>query len=158
MKFPKLGFSSTLLVLTGVALSISTEAAAQTVNPVGQWNRTLLSMVRTPNLQPSTIHSTRNFAMMHLAMEEAVLLFEGLGDNPELLQQAAANAAAHAVLVGLYPSSKTILDQAYQAALAAIPSAPKVARFLEAIATGNRVADRILRDRTNDGSNVPAPT
>jgi hypothetical protein len=158
MKLPKPRFSSTLLVLTGVVLSLSSKAAAQAVNPVIVWNRTLLSMVRTPNVQPSTIHSTRNFAMMHLAMEEAVRPFEGLGDASEVVQQAAAIAAAHEVLVGLYPSSKVSLDQSYQASLATIPAVPKVARFLEAIATGNRVADRVLRDRMNDGSNVPPPT
>lgn len=158
MKLPKPKLSSTLLVLTSLAISFSSEAAGQTVNPVVMWNRTLLSMVRTPNVQPSTIHSTRNFAMMHLAMEEAVRPFQGLGDTSEVLGQVAATAAAHEVLVSLYPNSKTSLDQSYQVSLATIGPVPKATRFLDAIATGNRIADRVLRDRMNDGSNVTPPT
>ena len=37
-------------------------AAASSVNPVVQWNRTLLEIVRTPGMQPVTVHPTRSFA------------------------------------------------------------------------------------------------
>src|SRR5947209_1601995 len=47
-------------------------SAAQPVNPVIEWNRTLLAIVRTPGAQPATIHSTRNFAMLHAAIFDAV--------------------------------------------------------------------------------------
>ena len=50
----------------------STAASAQPVNAVIEWNRTLLSIVRTPGAQSPTIHSTRNFAMLHAAIFEAV--------------------------------------------------------------------------------------
>src|SRR5258705_7052575 len=43
-------------------------SATQPVNPVIEWNRTLLVIVRTPGAQPSTIHSTRSFAMLHAAI------------------------------------------------------------------------------------------
>src|SRR5207244_9014202 len=45
---------------------------AQPVNAVIEWNRTLLAIVRTPGAQPATIHSTRNFAIVHAAMYDAV--------------------------------------------------------------------------------------
>src|SRR5580765_6765011 len=44
----------------------------QSVNPVIEWNRTLLQIVRTPGAQPPTIHSTRNFAILHIAIFDAV--------------------------------------------------------------------------------------
>jgi PAP2 superfamily len=157
MKLPKLRCSPILLILFAVLPLLPSEGMAQMPNPVVQWNRTLLSIVRTPAAQPATVHSTRNFAMMHLAMDEAVRSFDGVENNAETVQQVAAVAAAHEVLVGLYPSMKANLDQAYQASFATITSTPKIAGFLEAIATGKRAADRILRDRMNDGSNVTPP-
>ncbi|PYK77267.1 MAG: hypothetical protein DME38_14185, partial [Verrucomicrobia bacterium] len=36
-------------------------------NVVIEWNRTLLAIVRTPGAQPPTVHSTRNFAILHAA-------------------------------------------------------------------------------------------
>ncbi|MFL6417618.1 MAG: vanadium-dependent haloperoxidase, partial [Bryobacteraceae bacterium] len=139
-------------------LPLLTEIApAQTTNPIIEWNRTLLTLVRTPNLQPATVHSTRSFAMMHLAMEEAVRSVDGAGSNTEVLQKVAAVAAAHQVLVALYPSVQSNLDQTYQASLATVVAFPKVGRFLEAIKTGSRAADRVIRDRANDGSNVSPP-
>jgi hypothetical protein len=38
----------------------SQNAAAESVNPVVQWNRTLLVIVRTPGAQPATVHPTRS--------------------------------------------------------------------------------------------------
>ncbi len=46
------------------------DSSAQPVNPVVQWNRTLLVIVRTPKAQPATIHPTRSFAIMHAAIYE----------------------------------------------------------------------------------------
>ena len=45
---------------------------AQSVNPVIEWNRTMLQIVRTPGAQSPTIHSTRNFAILHAAIFDAV--------------------------------------------------------------------------------------
>jgi hypothetical protein len=44
----------------------------QSVNSVIEWNRTLLVIVRTPGAQPSTVHSTRSFAILHAAIYDAV--------------------------------------------------------------------------------------
>ena len=69
-------------------------SASQSVNAVIEWNRTLLVIVRTPGAQPSTIHSTRNFAMLHAAIFDAV-------NN--------IDQAAHDVLISLYPAFATSL-------------------------------------------------
>jgi len=50
---------------------------AQSVNPVVEWNRTLLTIVRTAGAQPATVHSTRSFAILHAAIYDAVNNIEG---------------------------------------------------------------------------------
>jgi hypothetical protein len=152
MTFSQLKLSSRLLLAVVPLQAIN--LSAQTVNPVVDWNRTLLSIVRTPNLQPPTVHGTRSFAMMHLAMEEAVATLSGSVSDTETLQKVAAVAAAHQVLVVLYPSAETNLNQTYQSSLASITTTPKVRDLLGAISIGRRSAERVLRERANDGSNT----
>jgi hypothetical protein len=40
------------------------QSSGKAVNPVIQWNRNLLSVVRIPGEQPATVHATRSFAIM----------------------------------------------------------------------------------------------
>src|SRR5579871_4569219 len=138
-------------------------ASAKPINPVIEWNRTLLSIVRTPGAQPATIHSTRNFAILHAAIYDAVDNIEG-GFTPYLVrlpdvshrasQPAAADQAAHDVLVNLYPAFKSMLDAELQADLALIPDGNDKA---DGIAVGQAVAAQILAVRSNDGSGVTPP-
>src|SRR6266699_6997370 len=104
----------------------STEA----LNPVVQWNRILLVVVRTPGAQPATIHPTRSFAIMHAAIYDAVnaidsthkpYLVRRSGVPRDASQEAAAAAAAHEVLVALYPAFQATLNTALQQSLAQIP-------------------------------------
>ena len=139
-------------------------ANAQPVNPVVQWNRTLLGIVRTPGAQPPTVHATRSFALMHAAIYDAVDAIEGThapyavvlpGVSRDASQDAAAAAAAHDVLVALYPAFQATLDARLQESLADVPDGP--ARD-EGIAVGETVAGQMLALRSDDGSNVmPAP-
>src|SRR5947209_9607679 len=102
----------------------------ESANPVVQWNKALLVIVRTHGAQPATIHSTRSFAIMHAAIYDAVNAIDGTHE-PYLLpltsvsrhasQEAAAAAAAHEVLVQLYPAFQTMLDTQLQESLAPIP-------------------------------------
>src|SRR5438046_9117241 len=46
--------------------------SAQPVDPVIEWNTTLLAIVRTQRAQPATIHSTSNFSYLHAAVYDAV--------------------------------------------------------------------------------------
>src|SRR5229473_284998 len=162
--------SASLLVQAGGSYGASADAihqspqdsSSQPVNAVVQWNRTLLVIVRTPGAQPATIHPTRSFAIMHAAIYDAVNAIEGthqpylvrLGASHFASQEAAAAAAAHEVLVKLYPSSQATLDAQLQQALAQLPNRGKT----DGIRIGNTVADRILALRNNDGSNAqPIP-
>src|SRR5580765_6286793 len=79
-------------------------ATAPSVNPVVQWNRTLLQIVRTAGAQPGTVHPTRSFAMLHAAIYDAVnaidrthqpYLIRLSGVSRIASQEAAATAAAH---------------------------------------------------------------
>jgi hypothetical protein len=67
------------LALAGVSAVAQADPAsgARTINPVVEWNRTLLSIVRTPGAQPATIHPTRSFAMLHAAVYDAVNVIDG---------------------------------------------------------------------------------
>src|SRR5579864_9759246 len=94
--------------VTGVPIAANAEASAAssaaTVNPVIEWNKTLLTILRTAGAQPPTIHSTRNFAMLHVAMFDAVNDIRG-SFSPYLVRRsieprsaslaAAADQAAH---------------------------------------------------------------
>ena len=136
--------------------------SAQSVNQVVQWNRNLLAIVRTPGAQPATVHPTRSFAMMHAAIYDAVNAIERT-HKPYLLringapkhasQEAAAAAAAHEVLVALYPSFRSTFDAELQQSLAGIGSGDDVN---DGVRIGQAVGDGIVALRSNDGSAAPA--
>jgi hypothetical protein len=134
------------------------------LNPVVQWNRILLVIVRTPGAQPVTVHPTRSFAIMHAGIYDAVNAIDKRHKpylvtmpeaSPNASQEAAAAAAAHEVLVGLYPALKPALDGDLQQSLAQIADGKDKT---DGIAIGVAVADRILALRSHDGSNAqPIP-
>jgi PAP2 superfamily len=153
---------ATVAALAAANLAPAIAQATKPVSQVVQWNQTLLVIVRTPGIQPATIHPTRSFAIMHAAIYDAVNAIDGthkpylvrLGASHFASQEAAAAAAAHEVLVKLYPSLQATLDAQLQQALAQLPSRGKA----DGISIGNTVADRILASRSNDGSNAqPIP-
>src|SRR6476659_7836235 len=103
---------------------------APSIDPVVQWNRNLLAIVRTPGAQPATIHPTRSFAIMHAAIYDAVnaidrthqpyaIQFSGV--SRQASQTAAADAVAHDVLVALYPALTSTLDAELQQSLTLVP-------------------------------------
>src|SRR6266581_3796525 len=138
----------------------STEA----LNPVVQWNRILLVVVRTPGAQPATIHPTRSFAIMHAAIYDAVNAIDRT-HKPYLVrlsgilrsasQDAAAAAAAHDILASLYPNFQAMLDAQLQQSLAPIPESADKA---EGVSVGSAVAAQVLFLRKHDGSDAaPIP-
>jgi membrane-associated phospholipid phosphatase len=149
-------------VLATANLAPAVAQAAKPVSQVVQWNRQLLMIVRTTGAQPATIHPTRSFAIMHAAIYDAVNAIDGT-HKPYLIrlsashfasQEAAAAAAAHEVLVKLYPSFQATLDTQFQQAVAQLPNRGQA----DGVIIGKTVADRILALRANDGSNAqPIP-
>jgi hypothetical protein len=156
-----------LVPVTGVAVTNNDNhpaaSSTQQVNPVIEWNRTLLSIVRTPGAQPPTIHSTRNFAILHAAIFDAVndidRDFEPYAVrhphvSPKASTQAAADQVAHDVLISLYPAFATALDSELQQDLEQIPDGRDKADGIE---EGKDVAAAILALRSNDGSALTLP-
>src|SRR5260370_33347066 len=135
-------------------------AASSASNPVVEWNKTLLMIVRTPGAQPRTIHPTRSFAIMHAAIYDAVNSIDRthksylvrLSAPPRhASEDAAADAAAQDVLGALYPSLQAALDSEFQRLLAQIADGEDKA---EGISIGQTVAARTLALRSRDGSDA----
>jgi PAP2 superfamily protein len=159
MRMPSLLIS---LLLTGLSAAAG-QTTSQAGNPVIQWNRTLLTIVRTPGAQPATVHSTRSFAILHAAIYDAVnsidrrhppYLIELSGVSRNASQDASADAAAHDVLVALYPKFQPALDAELQQLLAAIPDS---SAKTEGVDVGRQVAADILAARSHDGSDATPP-
>jgi len=154
--------------VTGASIAATADPSlvnrAHAVNPVIEWNRTLLVILRTPGAQPPTIHSTRSFAILHAAIFDAVNNIDGTY-SPYLVrlpnvsrlasQPAAADQAAHDVLVALYPAFQTTLDAELQQDLAQIPEGQDKT---DGVTVGQTVAGQILVFRSTDGANVTPPT
>src|SRR6201988_3444826 len=126
-------FWASLAIMFSTALiysaSVYADSAVGQPDEVIQWNKTLLVIVRTPGAQSATVHPTRSFAIMHAAIYDAVNAIDGT-HKPYLVrlsashfasQEAATAAAAHEVLVNLYPSFQASLDAQLRQALAQLP-------------------------------------
>ena len=147
--------------VTGASLVVG---SVPSVNPVIEWNRTLLVILRTPGAQPPTIHTTRSFAILHASIFDAVNNIDG-AFSPYLVrlsnvsrqasQPAAADQAAHDALAALYPSFQTTLDTELQQDLAQIPEGQEKT---DGITVGQTVAAQILAARSTDGAAVTPPT
>lgn len=103
------------------------------------------------------------FAMVNAAMFDAVNGIAGRYAPYEIVpksprngasQDAAAAAAAHRVLAGLFPEQAGTLDAAYAASLAKLPNDAAVAK---GIAIGEEVGNAMLELRAVDGRASPAP-
>ena len=134
------------------------DSAAGSADEVIQWNKTLLTIVRTAGAQPATVHPTRSFAIMHAAVYDAVNSIDATHKSylvrvehvsPHASQEAAAAAAAHETLITLYPAFQTTLDQQYDQSLAQIPDGVDKTTGID---VGKAVAQAILTLRSDDGS------
>ena len=157
----------TLLAIAYFALPGGAPAlaqAAETTDPVVQWNQTLLKIVRTHGAQPATVHPTRSFAIMHAAIYDAVNSIDGT-HQPYLVrlerlakqasQEAAAAAAAHEVLLQLYPAFQSMIDAQLAQSLALLADGVEKT---EGIDIGVAAAEAVLSLRNDDGSSAqPIP-
>ncbi len=126
-----------------------------------QWNRVLAQTIATPGTHPATIRTHRSYAMLHLAMFDAVNSIDGsyqpylsqILSNGRASVNAAAAYAAHDVLVGLYPSRAAIYATELSNSLVGIPAM----QLVRGRAVGQTVAKRMLLHRANDGWTVTPP-
>ena len=134
-----------------------TAPPATSPDQVIQWNRILLGILRTPGAQPATVHPTRSMAILHAAVYDAVNAIAktnapylvDLGAPRHASEPAAAAAAAHAVLVRLYPAQAAALDADLAVSLSQVPDGRAKD---QGIRVGEEAAAAILTLRSNDGS------
>jgi hypothetical protein len=129
---------------------------------VTDWNQTTLNTQAAVPFGIRTPPATRALAMVHAAIYDSVNAIYRTysvysvnaqapdGSSPE----AAAAAAAHSVLLGLYPTQQANLDAAYAASLLQIPDGQSKT---DGINLGEYVGASILALRSNDGSTSNPP-
>jgi hypothetical protein len=125
---------------------------------VSGWNEKVVAASVGARQSPAA--QARNVAMVHLAMFDALNSIEPRY-APYRVQlpvpnttsgEAAASAAAHYLIVRLYPEQKKDADAALTAALAAVPDGDPKAKGVQ---LGEIIAAAMLQDRSNDGANAP---
>jgi hypothetical protein len=131
-------------------------------DPVLAWNEVLLDAVRRDRTPPPV--AARAMAMVHIAIADAIALASGNFDpllarrndsaKRDVSLDAAAAAAAHDVLVSVFPAQADIFNAELSTALAAIPDG-KAEK--SGISLGRHTAKAVLHDRKHDGSNANVP-
>ena len=143
--------------LTAVLFSLAARS-----DVVTDWNQTTLATQAAVPGGFRTPPAGRALAMVHVAVFDSVNAIDreytpyavaSLAD-PGASPEAAAAAAAHAVLVSLYPSRQPNLDAAYIASLAPIPDGSSKT---DGILVGQSVAALVLALRSADGSSITLP-
>jgi hypothetical protein len=147
------GWATSSVLLVGL-LSAVPAARADTIP---EWNQITAKTLQTGEAGTALAQS-RVYAMVHGAMFDAVNAIErryhayaaDLTANPNASRHAAAAAAAHAVLVNLYPMQQPALDAALAAALATVQDAPAKAA---GTTLGKAAAENMLALRRSDRMN-----
>ncbi|MCY1140982.1 vanadium-dependent haloperoxidase [Actinoplanes sp. Pm04-4] len=126
-------------------------------NPVVLWNSNAQQAIYEVARQAPYV-APRSFAMVHGAIYDAVNAIAGTPYEPYLVapaarrsfsSDAAVGAAAHRVLLSLFPAQAASLDEMYKSFLAGIPDGRGKAG---GIAVGERAADAMIAARADDGA------
>ncbi|MCK2217669.1 vanadium-dependent haloperoxidase [Actinomadura sp. ATCC 31491] len=152
-----------LVLLPSLAVPLPAAAAppAPDVDAAGTWSQAALDAIRTHRASDSD--AARTYAMVGAALYDAVngiatargdrartpALRDAKGAPPQGDQQAAAVAAAHAVLVRLYPDAVATLDARLAADLARLGQGPRVSAGRS---WGATVGADVYTLRQDDGS------
>lgn len=141
-----------------LAAAMMVAPAADAGDVVTDWNQKAEAAVLEAKVYPFV--AGRAMSLVHVAMFDAINSIEGryspykvrLSAPAGSSAEAAGVAAAHAVLVKLFPEQKASLHAAYAASLAQIPDGSgKTA----GIGVGEEVAGKILALRAADGADAP---
>ena len=125
------------------------------------WNEVALRTTAAAVFDPPL--EARNLAIVHVAIFDAVNAITGEDEpygttrkaGPGVLPPAAAAAAAHRVLVRLYPAQQADLDVAYTRSLASLSGGSEQRA---GVALGEKVAEGVLALRASDGAGPAATT
>jgi hypothetical protein len=141
----------------GLGALIILSAVIVQADTVLDWNITALRTTAAAPFNPPV--ESRNLAIVHAAMFDAVNSIVGefrpyaidLNARRGASPDAAAAAAAHFVLIQLYPAQQVMLDAAYAASLASIRDG---SAKTDGITVGEAVASGILAIRATDGADA----
>jgi len=125
---------------------------------VTEWNEKTIAASAQAKQLPAA--ASRTVAIVHTAMFDAINSVEGryspykfkVSAPSGSSSEAAGVAAAHAVLLKLFPEQRADLDAAFAASLARIPDGDG---RTAGISVGEEVAAKILALRASDGADVP---
>ena len=142
-----------------VALLLSAPVTAAAGNIITDWDEKAVSLVQTGTVRPP-FTSHRTMAILHVAIFDAINSIEPrykpyivkLPAAPDISKEAAAAAAAGAVLVKLVPDAAADVQSTLASHLATVPNGDAKAKGIE---LGQEVAARILAARENDGASAP---
>ena len=156
------GGGSSLSIESLEPRTLMSAAGGAKVDPVIEWNNVLIGALRADGTLPGPGWASRNAAIMHTAIFDAVDAIDGSHD-PFLVHasaprntpiDAAVAAAAWRVLSNLYPAQTATFDAALVTTLARVPDGKQENA---GVALGVSVADQILAARAGDGSDVVVP-
>jgi hypothetical protein len=166
----KIRLSKRVLVATATAAGLAwappTSGSAANPDQVLEWNQIFIDTLIATNTANSS--SQRLGAIVHTAIFDAyngierryVPLFVDDAAPPGASRRAAVIAAAYTALVGLFSSRKGILDQLYEASLAALSDDGEDGGQSRerGVAWGTEVAEAVLAWRETDGFNGTYPS
>ena len=125
---------------------------------VTDWNHTAIDVMKASKVAGNPW--SRALAMMNVAMSDAVNTVQGRytrftyngPSTPRASAEAAAAAAAHDMLLRLFPAQKQKIDQAYEASLKSVADGAAKA---SGVAVGEQASAAVFADRANDQTSVP---
>jgi hypothetical protein len=125
---------------------------------VTDWHGTAMEVMKAAQVAGNPW--TRSMAMMHVAMSDSINSVQErytrftatVPMTSGASAEAAAAAAAHDMLLRLFPAQKAKIDEAYAASLKSVPES---AARTSGIALGEQVAAQVFADRANDATSAP---
>lgn len=144
-----------LTAATATSQTQSLQAGPYSADAIRTWHGVAAAQLTNP------IRQSRVLAMVHAAMHDAVNgavpVYERYASwlsDGDAHPEAAAAAAAHRVLVNLFPSNTATFDAQLADSLAGVPDGPAEDA---GVALGSAVGDFIVLFRANDGMDIPDP-
>jgi hypothetical protein len=144
-----------VLAVAGLVVTVATPANADVVT---DWNQTAMAVMKAADVGGNPW--TRNMAMMHVAMSDAInsvhkkysIYAANEMAAPGASAEAAAAAAARGVLLQQVPGQKASIERAFEVSTKPIADGPAKK---EGITLGEKCAAAVLADRASDGTNAP---
>lgn len=142
----------------GALIAVSAAEAAR-ADAVTDWNAKAEAIhIAKQRFSPAV--AAREMAILHVSMFEAVNAVErryasyrlNLTAEKDASKEAAAMAAAHAVLIALHPDQQAKLDADLTASLAVVADGERKSKGID---LGKKAAAGIIALRANDGSSAP---